>query len=88
MAVIWAKGMNYFMLWIKTQDKQSLISAKEVTVNGKKIVGIIGSASLDQWSKDLGKYESNERALEVLNEIFTKIEESSGISVTFTMPKE
>ena len=80
--------MNYFMLWIKTQDKQSLISAKEVTINGKKIVGIIGSATLDQWSKDLGKYESNERALEVLNEIFTEIEDSSDIFVTFTMPEE
>ena len=82
--------MNYSMLWITTQDKQSLISAKEVTVKGKNIVGVIGigRVTLDQWSKDLGKYESNERALEVLNEIFTKIEESSGISVTFTMPKK
>ena len=82
--------MNYSMLWITTQDKQSLISAKEVTVKGKNIVGVIGigRVTLDQWSKDLGKYESNERALEVLNEISTKIEESSGISVTFTMPKK
>ena len=78
----------YSMLWITTQDKQSLISANEVTVKGKKIIGVIGSATLDEWSKDLGKYESNERALEILNEIFTKIEESSGISVTFTMPKK
>ena len=82
--------MNYSMLWITTQDKQSLISAKEVTVKGKNIVGLIGigRVTLDQWSKDLGKYESNERALEVLNEISTKIEESSGISVTFAMPKK
>ena len=80
--------MNYSMLWITTQDKQSLISAKEVTVKGKKIVGVIGSATLDEWSKVLGKYESNERALEILDEIFTKIEESSGISVTYTMPKK
>ncbi|PWA12650.1 hypothetical protein DCC39_04890 [Pueribacillus theae] len=76
------------MLWIVTQDKQSLINVKEVTVNGKKIEGVIGSASLDHWGKILGKYESNERALEILNEIFTKIEETSGISVTFTMPNE
>lgn len=82
--------MNYSMLWITTQDKQSLISAKEVTVKGKEIVGVIGIGrmTLDQWSKVLGKYESNERALEILHEIFTKIEENSGISVTFTMPEK
>ena len=76
------------MLWITTQDKQSLLSAKEVTVRGKKIVGVIGSATLDEWSRDLGKYESNERALEILKDIFTKIEESSGVYVTFTMPEK
>ncbi|MDL4843111.1 hypothetical protein [Aquibacillus rhizosphaerae] len=75
------------MLWIVTKDKQSLINVKEVTVKGKKIHGIIGSASLDEWSKDLGKYESHERALEILNEIVRKIEENDGISVTFTMPE-
>lgn len=73
------------MLWIATQDKQSLVSVKEVTVNGKKIKGFVSSGTLDEWSH-LGKYESNERALEVLNEIFMKIEENNGISVTFAMP--
>ncbi|MCE4048660.1 MULTISPECIES: hypothetical protein [Bacillaceae] len=69
------------MLWIFSQDKQSLISVKEVTVEGKKIVG-----SSNEWNKALGKYESNERALEILHEIFTKIQESNDISVTYTMP--
>ncbi len=54
------------MLWIATQDKQSLVNVKEVTVNGKKIKGLVSSGTLDEWSH-LGKYESNERALEVLN---------------------
>ena len=76
------------MLWIATQDDKSLINAKEITVDGKKIVGVIGSAAMDHWSKILGKYESNERALEILNEIFTKIEESIGYSVTYTIPKK
>ncbi|MFJ5771648.1 hypothetical protein [Psychrobacillus sp. NPDC093180] len=75
------------MLWIATQDDKSLINAKEITVNGKKIEGVIGSAAV-HWSKILGKYESNERALEILSEIFTKIEESNGFSVTYTMPKK
>ena len=74
------------MLWISTQDKKSLINVKEVTVNGKKIKGFVSSSSLDEWSKELGKYESNERALEVVNEIFMKIIENNGVSATFAMP--
>lgn len=80
--------MSFSMLWISTQDKHSLINVKEVTVNGKKIKGFVSGSSLDEWSKDLGKYESNERALEVLNEIFMKTEEINGISATFAMPKK
>ncbi|MEK3977977.1 hypothetical protein MKY37_02690 [Psychrobacillus sp. FSL K6-2836] len=76
------------MLWIATQDNKSLIDVKEVTVDGKKIDGVIGSTSLDHWSKVLGKYESNERALEILEEIFKKIEENNGITVTYAMPKK
>jgi Tfp pilus assembly ATPase PilU len=79
---------GFFMLWIATQDKKSLMNVKEVTVDGKKIEGVINRDSMDHWSKVLGKYESNERALEVLDQIFTKIEENSGISVTYTMPKK
>jgi len=79
---------GFIMLWIATQDNKSLVNVKEVTVDGKKIEGVIGSASLDQWSKVLGKYESHERALEILDEIFKKIEENSGISVAYTMPKK
>ena len=80
--------MSFSMLWISTQDKQSLINVKEVTVKGKKIKGFVSGSTLDEWSKDLGKYESNERALEVLNEIFMKIEENNSVSTTFVMPKE
>ncbi|MFC4619327.1 hypothetical protein ACFO4N_11445 [Camelliibacillus cellulosilyticus] len=74
------------MLWIATQDKQSLVNVKEVTVNGKKIEGFIGNGLLD--SKVLGKYESNERALEILNQMFEEIEGNRGITVTFTMPQK
>ncbi|WP_226036850.1 hypothetical protein [Aquibacillus saliphilus] len=76
------------MLWIATQDDKSLINAKEITVDGKKIEGVMGSVSMAHWSKNLGKYESNERAIEILNEIFVKIEESNGFSVTYTMPEK
>lgn len=69
------------MLWIMSQDKQSLINVKEVAVEGKKIVG-----TSNEWNKALGKYDSNERALVILHEIYTKIEENSGYSVTYSMP--
>ena len=35
------------MLWIATQDDKSLINAKEITVDGKKIEGVIGSAAME-----------------------------------------
>lgn len=76
------------MLWIATQDDKSLITAKEITVEGKKIEGVISSAAMDHWSKILGKYESNERALEVRNDILTKIEESNSFFVTYIMPEK
>lgn len=76
------------MLWLMTQDKQSLMHAKDVTIKGKNIVGFIENSLLDQWTKTLGKYESNERALEILSEIFTKIEENGSVYMTYTMPKE
>lgn len=83
-----AERDGFFMLWIATQNNKSLMNVKEVTVDGKKIEGVIGSAGMDHWGKVLGKYESEERALEILNEIFTKIEENSSISVAYTMPKK
>lgn len=76
------------MLWIVSQDRKSVINPREVTADGKKVKGIVGTKVRYDWSKNLGKYESEERALEVLNEIFMKIEESTGASVTFAMPEE
>lgn len=76
------------MLWILSQNKQSLMNVKDVSVKGKYIQGFVEHSFLDQWNKTIGKYESNERAIEILNEIFTKIEESHGASVTFIMPQK
>lgn len=76
------------MLWILTQNKQSMMNVKDVSVKGKHIVGFVENSLLDQWNKIMGKYESNERALEVLTEIFTKIDKSDGAAVTFTMPQK
>lgn len=76
------------MLWVVTQNKSSLMNVKEVTVKGKYVEGIMGRGLFNEWSKALGKYESNERALEILNQIPMKIEEGNGSSATFTMPEK
>lgn len=76
------------MLWIATQDHKSLLNVKEVTIDGKKIEGVIGSTSMSHWSKILGKYESKERAMEVLRDIFTMLKENNDTYVTYTMPDE
>ncbi|MHA6260043.1 hypothetical protein ACXYMX_09010 [Sporosarcina sp. CAU 1771] len=74
------------MLWVLTQDKQSMMNVRDVSVKGKYIVGFIESSLMDQWNKTMGKYDSNERALEILKEIFMKMEESTGVTMTYTMP--
>jgi hypothetical protein len=76
------------MLWIVTQNRSSLINAKEVTVKGKYVEGVMGRGLFNEWSRALGKYESNERALEILKQISKKIEESNGSSAMFTMPEK
>ena len=76
------------MLWILTQNKQDLMNVKSVAVKGKHVEGFVENSLLDQWNKVMGKYESNERALEVLAEIFAKIDQSDGAAVTFTMPQK
>ena len=76
------------VLWIATQDGKGLVNAKEITVDGKKIEGVIGSSAMDHWSKLLGKYETKERAMEVFKEIFMKIEKSHGTFVTYMMPEK
>lgn len=48
----------------------------------------MGSAAMNHSSKTLGKYESNERALEVRTEILTKIEECNSFFVIYTMPEK
>ncbi|WP_078551979.1 hypothetical protein [Bacillus alkalicellulosilyticus] len=76
------------MLWILTQNEKSIMNVKEVMVKGKYIEGVINRGSFTEWSKAIGKYESSERATEILHEIFMKIEEGKGNSITYTMPEK
>lgn len=76
------------MLWITTQNKKSLMNVKEVTVKGKYIEGVISRSFFTEWNKLLGKYESNERAEAILQEIHQVIKEGKGSPVAFTMPEK
>ena len=73
------------MLWIFTQNQQSLVHVNEVTVQGKKIEGIMRN---DSWTKTLGKYDSSDRAAEILQDIVKTVEENQGASITYRMPQQ
>ncbi|OYN67626.1 hypothetical protein [Bacillus safensis] len=74
------------MLWIFTQNQQSFVHVHEVTVAGKKIEGMI--AGSDTWVKTLGKYDSNDRASEILEDIVKTIEAYQDATVTYRMPNQ
>lgn len=75
------------MVWIMTQYKNSLIHVKEVTVEGRCIVGIVNRGIFTEWSKTLGTYDSSDRAIEILGEIQVAIEKSNGNNPMFAMPE-
>ncbi len=76
------------MLWILAQDSECIVNVKEVSLEGKKIHGVIGSASLDDWSKVIGEYSTKERALEVLEDIFARIRTGQASFITYAMPED
>ena len=76
------------MLWILAQDNKSVVNVKEVSIDGRNIHGVIGSASLDDWSKVIGEYDTKERAFEVVQDIFEKIKTSQASFITYSMPEK
>lgn len=74
------------MLWIIPQNKETLVNVKEVTVKGKQIEGVVSRSFFVYWSKVLGEYDSNERAKEIIKEIYENIEERNNGTITFSMP--
>ncbi|MBR0640989.1 hypothetical protein [Bacillus safensis] len=74
------------MLWIFTQNQQSFVHVHEVSVTGKKIEGMIAGG--DTWVKTLGKYDSNDRAAEILQDIVKTIEANQDATVTYRMPNQ
>jgi len=76
-------------LWIRNQNRKGLKSVRNIALKGKKVVGYtmsIGIGAPDQST--LGKYETEERTMAVLDSIEKKIESSPGRIAVFDMPKE
>lgn len=60
-------------LWIRSQDKRTLINARRVDIDDKNIIVWDEGRYADEIY--LGSYSSPKRALEVLDEIQRKIED-------------
>lgn len=75
------------MIWILTQDQKSFVRVKEVYAKENGVIGMMNKGFLANWGKYLGNYETDKRALAVVQDIFKKIEESNDISVTYQMPE-
>ena len=52
-------------LWIRSQDKRHLIRADYVSIMANNIINVASSG----WDYDVAKYKTEERALEILDEI-------------------
>ena len=86
--------MNF---WIRSQDKKRLILVNslriEKTIKDKKIINpatrgvmITENSSIYSYDDCLGQYETEERSLEILNEIQKLIDR--GIKFSYTMPEK
>ena len=54
-------------LWIRTQDRKGLFKVKAVYARGNSIIGTV----TNDGNYVLGQYETEERAIEILNDIQT-----------------
>lgn len=73
---------------VLTQDKKSLVNVKEVTVENDVVISSVSKSFSSEWHQYLGNYESEERALEILQKIVAEIADGSGLSVIFSMTKK
>lgn len=77
------------MLWIRTQDKKRLVAVSGVVSKKSRVERAIDSGFLDGLDNHiLGKYADEPRCLEIMDDIQKKIEESTNVSVLYTMPSE
>ena len=65
-------------LWIRSQDKESLLKIENISINNENwvlgnLISDDNKCICDYWK--LGHYETKERALEVLDEIQSKLKQ-------------
>ena len=82
-------------LWIRSQDRMNLVQIKQISINYYNNKQIIANYKPDQYENSgcyyelLGTYETNERALEVLNYIQSELADTNNTDILiFVMPKE
>ncbi len=75
-------------LWIRSQNRKGLKLVRNLTVNGKKIVGYTVSMAIGAPDQArLGEYDREERTIAVLDSIEKKIASSLAVIAVFDMPK-
>lgn len=72
-------------MWIRSQDKKTLMKVVYLNIDDKKIFGI---GHLEDCELILGKYQSADRAMEVLNSIQNILaSEQEGKAIVIKMPE-
>ena len=76
-------------VWIRNQNRKGLKLVRNLAVKRNKVIGYAISMGLGAPDQSvLGAYETEERALAVLDFIQRKMESSPGGIVVLEMPKE
>ena len=60
-------------LWIRSQDKKLLLKAETIEIANRLFGDVLSFAIVNNGTYTLGVYDNLERALEVLNDISSKI---------------
>lgn len=64
-------------LWIRSQDKKYLIKAEYVSIMEHNTINVASSG----WDYDVAKYQTLERALNILNEIHQRLIDLQSIQI-------
>ena len=83
-------------LWIRSQERMNLIKIRQISINYQNNKQIIANYTPELYENSgdffelLGTYKTKERALEVLDEIETEIQNYVGTmaQIVYQMPEE
>lgn len=81
-------------LWIRNQDKMNLVKIRQISLNYQNNKQIIANyipelyENSGEYYELLGKYETKERAIEVLDEIQAYLMSDTPRSNVYNMPED